>query len=231
MPAMATRMTMGKKNKRGFGMGMSAEFAETVFLWANWFLLGALVVGLIATYTIVVSGNIKEAYLKRGIAEAGQQAAEADARAAEANRKAEEERLERLKLEAKIAPRRLNADQQRAITTALKSFSGRKVMIKSYALDVEAAILGKQIIKALTSTNIDVSDNILSVSSLGSIALAVHVTGNDEPLVAKLLDVLSSIGNLLVTPDPVPAATGMSTGGGNESAMAAVIFVGPKPIQ
>ncbi len=211
-------------------MGMSAELAEKVFSWANWFLVGALIVGVLATFAIIVSGNIKEGYLKRGIAEAGQQAAEADARAAEANRKAEEERLERLKLEAKIAPRRLNADQQRAIAAALKSFAGRKVMVKSYAQDVEAAILGKQIIESLKSANIDVSDKILSVSSLGSIALAVHVTGNDEPLVASLLDALSSVGNLLVAPEPPPGAPGISTGGGNESAMAAVIFVGAKPI-
>lgn len=211
-------------------MGMSVEFAERVFSWAHWFLLGALVVGLIATYAVVVSGNIKEAYLKRGIAEAGQRAAEADARAAEANRKAEEERLERLKLEAKIAPRRLNTDQQRAIAAALKSFSGRKVMVKSYAQDVEAAILGKQIIESLKSANIDVSDNILSVSALGSIALAVRVTGNDKALVATLLDILSSVGKLLVTPEPPPAVTGMSVGGRDESAMAAIIFVGAKPI-
>jgi len=222
---------MGKKNKRGFGMVMSAEFAERIFSWANWFLLGALVVGLIATYTIVVSGNIKEAYLKREIAEAGQRAAEADARAAEADRKTEEERLERLKLEAKIAPRRLNADQQHAITAALKPFSGRKVMVKSYAQDVEAAILGKQIIESLKFANIEVSDNTLSVSSFRSIALAVHVTGNDETLVATLLDALSSVGNLYVTPEPPPATAGIAMGGGNESAMAAVIFVGSKPIQ
>ena len=211
-------------------MGISAELAEKVFSWANWFLVGALVVGMLATFAIIVSGNIKEGYLKRGIAEASARASEADARAAEANRKAEEERLERLTLEAKIAPRRLSADQRRAIAAALKSFSGRKVMVKSYAQDVEAAILGKQIIESLKFANIDVSDNTLSVGSLGSIALAVHVTGNDETLVATLLNTLSSIGELLVTPEPTPAASGMSLGGPDESAMAAIIFVGAKPI-
>ncbi len=103
-------------------------------------------------------------------------------------------------------------------------------MVKSYAQDVEAAILGKQIIESLKSANIDVSDNILSVSSLGSVALAVRVTGNDKTLVAALLDTLSSVGNLLVIPEAPPAAAGMSTGGGKESAMAAEIFVGAKPI-
>ena len=204
-------------------MGMSAELAEKVFSWANGFLLAALVVGVIATYGIVVSSSIKETYLKRGIADA-------NARAAEATQKAEEADLARLNLEAKIAPRRLNADQQRVIAEALKPFSGSKVMVKSYALDVEAAILGKQIIESLESANIQVSDHTLSLSSFGSIALAVHVTGNDETLVAALLDALSSIGNLLVTPEPRPATTGMSMGGGDESAMAAVIFVGAKPI-
>ena len=39
--------------------------AEDVSWWANWILVGALLVGVAATYAIVVSGNIKEANLKR----------------------------------------------------------------------------------------------------------------------------------------------------------------------
>ncbi len=204
-------------------MGMSAELAEKVFSWANWFLLTALIVGVIATYGIVVSSSVKETYLKRGIADA-------NARAAEATQKAEEADLARLNLEAKIAPRRLNADQQRMIAEALKPFSGSKVMVKSYALDVEAAILGKQIIESLKFANINVFDKTLSISAFGSIALAVHVTGNDKPLVAALLSTLSSVGKFLVTPEPPPPVTGMTVGGQDESAMAATIFVGAKPI-
>lgn len=43
--------------------------AEDVSWWANWILVGALLVGVAATYAIVVSGNIKEANLKRELKE------------------------------------------------------------------------------------------------------------------------------------------------------------------
>jgi hypothetical protein len=34
--------------------------ADDVSWWANWILVGALLVGVAATYAIVVSGNIKK---------------------------------------------------------------------------------------------------------------------------------------------------------------------------
>ena len=43
--------------------------ADDVSWWANWILVGALMVGVAATYAIVVSGNIKEANLKRELKE------------------------------------------------------------------------------------------------------------------------------------------------------------------
>src|SRR2546428_2288570 len=49
--------------------------------------------------------------------------AEAHARAAEANQKAEEEKLARVKIEEKLAPRHLSAEQQRRIVSALKPFA------------------------------------------------------------------------------------------------------------
>jgi hypothetical protein len=68
IPNTMIRMTTGKSERTDLGMGMSPEVAEEVFRWANWILIGALVVGVLATYAIVVSGNVKEANLKRELA-------------------------------------------------------------------------------------------------------------------------------------------------------------------
>ena len=106
-------------------MGMSLELAEWVSWAANWTLLLALLCGLSATYAIVVSGNIKETALKRDLASATQAAAEA-------NLKAETERLERLKLEAKLAPRSIEANDLVALGTKLKSAKDAEIDIVSY---------------------------------------------------------------------------------------------------
>jgi hypothetical protein len=75
--------------------------ADNVFWWANWILVGALLVGVGATYAIVVSGNLKEAALKREVAAAGAVAEIAKADVAKANettavlqREAEQARLQ-----------------------------------------------------------------------------------------------------------------------------------------
>ena len=59
--------------------------------------------------------------------------ANANARAAEASETAERERLARLQLEAKLAPRKLSVEQQRRISDRLRPFLG-----KPYDLFVEA---------------------------------------------------------------------------------------------
>ena len=52
-------MTGGKYKAMG---GISADTVNAV---ANWILVAALILGVLATYAIVVSGNIKEQNLKR----------------------------------------------------------------------------------------------------------------------------------------------------------------------
>ncbi len=93
---------------------MSVELAEKVFQLGNWFLVGALVVGVIATVGIVVSSNVKEDHLRREIADANERAAEADARAAEA----------KLELEKFRKPRLPTTGQLASITEKLKPFAG-----------------------------------------------------------------------------------------------------------
>jgi hypothetical protein len=91
---MTASPTNGKRTKSGVGMGISLSTAEFVSFWANWLLVGALVVGVIATWAIVVSGNVKEAALKRDVAAANQSAGAANERAAQLEKEATEARAE-----------------------------------------------------------------------------------------------------------------------------------------
>src|SRR5205807_115944 len=55
--------------------------------------------------------------------------ADATARAAEANQKAEEERLARVQLETRIAPRQITQEQQNELTERLKDFKVRETTL------------------------------------------------------------------------------------------------------
>jgi hypothetical protein len=94
---------------------MSPELADVISWWANWILVGALVVGMLATYAIVVSGNVKEANLKRELAEQARRTAEAE--------------LARAKIEARLAPRLLPQSRQNELASKLSKFKGQRVTI------------------------------------------------------------------------------------------------------
>jgi hypothetical protein len=74
---------------------------------------------------------------KARIADADARAKEADARAAEANQKAEKERLARLKIEERFAPRRFTAQQEAEIIAALAPFAGQKITVLRTSNDSE----------------------------------------------------------------------------------------------
>jgi hypothetical protein len=108
-PPTATNPTTGSKIRKAFGMS-----ADSVNFWANWFLVAALVIGVVSTYLVVVSGNAKEANLKSELRdkddalekyklETGEKISEANARQKEAELKLEQ--LRRLS-----GPRNINFD-------------------------------------------------------------------------------------------------------------------------
>lgn len=90
-------------------MDMPLSWAEFISFWANWVLLGALTMGLVATFCIVESANVKEAHWQR-------ERLAANERIAELNN--ETERLR----EAQLA----NAEASK--TTALTNLANRSVM-------------------------------------------------------------------------------------------------------
>lgn len=79
------------------------------------------------------------------IAKLSRDTSEANARAAEANRIAEQERLARVQLEAKLAPRTLSAEQQTRIRSELTKLAGRYVTITFINDNFEAAAFASQI--------------------------------------------------------------------------------------
>jgi len=66
----------GNKIRNRIGMGMTPETAEWVSAWSNWFLLGSLIVGVVATFFLVVSNDVKETVLKRELAASRERIAE-----------------------------------------------------------------------------------------------------------------------------------------------------------
>jgi hypothetical protein len=69
--------------------------------------------------------------------------------AARLSKLAEEERLGRVKIEEKLAPRHLTAEQQHNITTKLQRFAGQRINVFVYAGDAEITGIANEIINAL----------------------------------------------------------------------------------
>jgi hypothetical protein len=86
-------------------------------------------------------------------AHANERIALAEQHAAEANRIAEGERLARVKIEEKIAPRRLSAEQIRTVADKLRRFTGQRLNFFATAGDAEAIGIADDILKALNGPN------------------------------------------------------------------------------
>jgi hypothetical protein len=142
---MTTSTTPGKSHKRGLLMGMSPETAAWVSDWANAILVASLVIGVLATYAVVVSGNVKEAAFKREVVAANAEAAKANEAAARMNeraarleKEAADARLEQERLREHLAWRRISKEQAQKIADALREARLRpRIFVASN--DTEAA--------------------------------------------------------------------------------------------
>ena len=83
------------------------------------------------------------------------------------------------------------------------------VQILSYALDVESAILGEQLVRALQSANLAFRDDRMSISALGNIMAGIGISGTDNRLVQDLIVTFHSFGLAASQAGP-PMASGMS---------------------
>lgn len=167
------------------------------------------------------------------LSEADAKAREADARAKEAARDLEVERFLRLRLEAQVAPRRLTPEQQDALTAALGVLSGRRVRVKSYSLDVEAAVLAKMIIECFKQAGWSVDDNTLSQGALGVVITGVLVEGSmgayQDGVANTVLSALRAAAGLDAVFGSVPQPAGVFQPD-DGTMVHAIVFVGVKPI-
>jgi hypothetical protein len=168
------------------------------------------------------------AALDEEAATANGRAKEAEKDAARSLKAAEKERLERVGLEAQIAPRRLTPEQQVAIGNACRIFSRhlfsrRSVEIKivTYALDLEAEVLAEQIRQALLFAELTVDFRPTSFMPLGSFMKGIQVSGpiSQYDVVLGISASLSRDGKLAVAK---PEFTAPDT--------AVSILIGVKPI-
>ena len=118
-------------------MGMSREFAE---LWADRANIGiiiAAVLGVVSTGLAIWTGNVKESYLKRDIANT--------------NAVAEGEKLARLKLEKEMAWRSL-PEENANMALAMELFTGQSFTILTYQDDPEAINLTNNLLNILVTS-------------------------------------------------------------------------------
>lgn len=225
----------------------SAILASSIYDWANVGLIVSLVIGVVSTVLIVWMGNIKETDLRTRLSEAesrstlaqgaagsaGEAAAKANERAAELERQAEVLKTANLQLEAQIAPRRISLGDCMKIAKALSGFAGRTVEIRSYALDVEAAVLGQQLLFCLQKAGINAVDQRMSDEALGNMLMGVGINGSDSELMTALGRSLTSDGhlsNVQQRAQPIQSA-GIRAVSVQRVKIDASIFVGVKPMK
>lgn len=221
-------------------LDLSLPAANVLFGLSNVALILGTVLVLIGTIGVFWTTGIRDRYADERVstnevrtALANESAAKANERASALAKETEHERLERLKLEAEIAPRRVTREQREAIATALSRFAGRSVTVTSYSQDAESAILTKQLIEALQAAGLKVADGTASLMQMGGFSMGVHVAGPNRDLVMALRESLSQAAHLAVAPESpsqlVPHPAGIVSGPPNPVAADASILVGIKP--
>lgn len=128
-------------------MWPSFETASRLYDVANFAFIASLVIGVVATVTLVWMGNVKETYLRRDVARAGLSAADANERTAKLEN-------ENLRLKSKLQPRRLTKEQYDALQTLRGKIRAINVVLLND--DLEANSFGMQIVRALSDTGMQV---------------------------------------------------------------------------
>jgi hypothetical protein len=193
-------------------MWFSIETASKIHDWANVVLIGALAVGVVSTLLVVWMGNIKEGYLRRDIysagvesakaienaAKANERAAEAELAAAEANKKAEEERLARVKIEEKLAPRYISKDQFNTIVSQMSKWAElpdttikQDAAVFSIISNFESVSLADQLATALKTAGWNINRNLVTFGKSYSIS-GIGILTSSNPRGVAVSEALSN---------------------------------------
>jgi hypothetical protein len=197
-------------------MGMSREFAERCSDWANAGIILAAVLGVVSTGLAIWTGNVKEAYLKRDVAET-------NARGEEAKALAEGEKLARLKLEKELAWRSFSTEQAEYLTGRVKPFSGQLFSVITYIDDPEAVNFATTLVNLLVAAGwiFEKSNGFLAFQIEVGLQIETRPEKKDElaPAVLELFRALNDLGIL--------ASTGFREGTSKPNAI--TIRIGKKP--
>jgi hypothetical protein len=172
--------------------------------------------------------------LRSKASEAIERAAKLEKDAAQLKKDAEQERLERVKLEAIVAPRSLSLSQQQAIADTCEG--GHNIVVSSYGTDGEAAALGAQLIGVLRSAHNSVADARGSIVTSGEFDSGIHLRGPEieRIFISCIGNALSSAGKLKVLMNDPRPKMGAAISGGGQGFRAGVAFVdlmvGVKPL-
>ena len=166
-------------------MGMSREFAEAWADKANIGIIIAAVIGVVSTTLAIWTGNVKEDFLKRDLAEANARGEEAKSEAAKANEKAaslEKEaavaRLEQERLKQQLAWREVTSHQAEAIRNTLKK-ANLQVTIFWIAGDAEGSAFARRLAEALLNAGSTISA-FAPMGMLGAEKHGLSISGSEK---------------------------------------------------
>jgi hypothetical protein len=150
--------------------------------------------------------------LRAEIAKLGNTTAEANARAAEANQKFESERIARLKLEQRLAPRVISMEQANIIGALLKRFSGQKYVFVTYQDDKEAMEFAGQIntvLSQMAGWTVEQSKGFLAFTLEFNVTASTDPAASDKTrdAAAAMAKAFSSVG-IPATSAVTPGSTG-----------------------
>ena len=165
----------------------------------------------LAQKDLAIAGLTLRAQTAEGqIAEATRGAAEATRGAAEANKATEIEKIERLRLEESVRPRRLSPEQKTNLADMLKKHSAATVPVATYVGTPDGTAFGADLIEALRAAGWNSPGPVMIVTGGGELRdLSIWVRDAQHPPSAaqSLKEALHSVGietSLLTSPQPSP---------------------------
>lgn len=203
------------KKGRLIGMGMSHAAAETVYWWSNFSLLASLIIGVLATYGIVVSSAVKENA-------ADERANKMELEAASANERAMQAALEAEKLKARLAWRELTPEAASDLVRHLFQHKG-SITLQTMSGDSEALEYAFDFSKVFKSAGWNVGAEGRTFGQ--TLVVGLHIPDGNSPFVQIVRDAFIASGIPFET-SPVPSS-GTSIGSGIPNSV--ILFVGSKP--
>lgn len=133
-----------------------------------------------------------------------------------------------VELYAQIQPRRLLPAQEKELVALFKKFPGETVHVSSYMQDVDAEMLGKQILRATRHADLPRNSMLMEISSFGDVTIGLAITGTDADFVKSATALFLSFDLGPVSNKPV--VRNFMNVDDEDAPFPLKIFVGAKPL-